>query len=141
MKDGDFFLDENAVGHFVDPQAATTDGRHRYEPYRGTGHMELSRALERGERPRCWRRQGSRRAWFTVTSEDFIEKTPKCEWWLTLEDVETAKHEERRLSSDQLAALIVDALADARIIARPKIPAAIAIAAEEIEVRKAMGDY
>ena len=46
-----------------------------------------------------------------------------------------------KLTSEDLAALIVDALIDARIIDKKHLGQAIAIAAEEIQVRKAVGDY
>jgi hypothetical protein len=46
-----------------------------------------------------------------------------------------------RLSSEGLAALIVDALVEAGIVERSAFGAALAVAREEIEVRKAMGDY
>ncbi len=49
--------------------------------------------------------------------------------------------ERQKLSSEDLAALIVDALVDAGIIDRDRVEDAIAIAAEEITVRKAAGDY
>ena len=45
------------------------------------------------------------------------------------------------LSSEDLAVLIVDALVDADLIPRSAFEAAVAVAAQEIEVRKAMGDY
>jgi len=45
------------------------------------------------------------------------------------------------LTSEQLAALIVDALADAGLVDKSQIGDAIAIAAQEIDVRKVMGDY
>ncbi|MEG4495618.1 hypothetical protein QUB05_00200 [Microcoleus sp. F10-C6] len=45
------------------------------------------------------------------------------------------------LTSDRLAASIVDALIDAGIIDKQRVPEAIEIGAEEIEVRKALGDY
>jgi hypothetical protein len=141
VKDGDFFLGENAVGQFAEPEAAIAAGRHRYEPYRGTGHLELSRALKRGERPRCWGLHGSTRVCFSVSAEEFIAASSKSEWWVTIEDVEVVEPDSGRLSSEKLAALIVDALADARMVPRPKIRAAIAIAAEEIELHKAIGDY
>ena len=48
---------------------------------------------------------------------------------------------EVKLSSESLAALIVDSLIDAKIIRREDLDRAIAIAAEEIEARKAAGDY
>jgi hypothetical protein len=45
-----------------------------------------------------------------------------------------------RLSSDGLAALIVDALVDAGLVEQLAFGTALAVAREEIEVRKAMGD-
>lgn len=49
--------------------------------------------------------------------------------------------ERRRLSSESLAALVIDALIDAGIVKREDAERAIRIATEEIDVRKAMGDY
>ena len=46
-----------------------------------------------------------------------------------------------RLSSERLAALIVDALVYAKIIEPKDLEKAIAIATEEIDARKAMEDY
>ena len=46
-----------------------------------------------------------------------------------------------RLSSEDLAALIIDALLVAGILAQEDVPRAMKIAIEEIDVRKAMGDY
>ena len=40
-----------------------------------------------------------------------------------------------------LAELIIDALCDAKIVGKDEIARAIAIATEEIDVRKALGDY
>lgn len=48
---------------------------------------------------------------------------------------------DRRITSERLAALIVDALIDAGVIAKSQAERAIGIAAEEIEARKACGDY
>jgi hypothetical protein len=48
---------------------------------------------------------------------------------------------DRTLSSETLAALIVDALVEAGIIAEARFDEAIAVAAEEIKARKALGDY
>ena len=45
------------------------------------------------------------------------------------------------ISSESLAALIVDALIDAGLIGKSATELATTIAAEEIEVRKAGGDY
>lgn len=49
--------------------------------------------------------------------------------------------ENGRLTSESLAALIVDALVDANIVQKQDIERAIQIATEEIHVRKAAGDY
>jgi hypothetical protein len=49
--------------------------------------------------------------------------------------------ENGKLTSESLAALIVDALVDAKIIKKEDIEQAIAIATEEIDARKAMEDY
>lgn len=46
-----------------------------------------------------------------------------------------------RLSSEDLAALVIDALCRAGLIAEAELERAIAIAAEEIDARKALGDY
>jgi hypothetical protein len=51
------------------------------------------------------------------------------------------RDEAGRLSSADLAALIVDALCDEGIVAKASFDRAVEIAAEEIDVRKAMGDY
>jgi hypothetical protein len=47
----------------------------------------------------------------------------------------------RQLTSEELAALIVDALVDAGLVDRDKFEEAVAIAAEEIDARKAVKDY
>jgi hypothetical protein len=46
-----------------------------------------------------------------------------------------------KLTSEELAYLIVDALMDAGIVRKEDLDRAIAIATEEINVRKAAGDY
>lgn len=45
------------------------------------------------------------------------------------------------MDSSELAGLIVDALLRADIVRRDDVARAIKIATEEIDVRKAMGDY
>jgi hypothetical protein len=51
------------------------------------------------------------------------------------------RDEAGRLSSGDLAALIVDALCDAGLVKRDDFERAVEVAAEEIEARKAAGDY
>lgn len=46
-----------------------------------------------------------------------------------------------KLTSESLAALIIDALVDAGIIKKEDMERSIEIATEEINVRKAAGDY
>jgi hypothetical protein len=47
----------------------------------------------------------------------------------------------KRLTSDELAALVVDALVDAGLIEKGRFGEAAEVAREEIEVRKHLGDY
>lgn len=49
--------------------------------------------------------------------------------------------ENGKLTSESLAALIVDALLDAKVVLKEDVEEAIAIATEEINARKAAGDY
>jgi len=51
------------------------------------------------------------------------------------------RDEAGRLASKDLAALIVDALCDAGIVRKDDFNRAVEVTAEEIEVRKALGDY
>ena len=51
------------------------------------------------------------------------------------------KDETGKLTSEGLAVLIVDALIDAGLLKKEDFERAVGIAAEEIEVRKAAGDY
>jgi hypothetical protein len=46
-----------------------------------------------------------------------------------------------RLTSKELAALIVDALLRADIVSEHRVPTAMAVVAEELEARKRVGDY
>lgn len=48
---------------------------------------------------------------------------------------------QEKIPSQQLAALIIDALIDAKIIQKEHSGLAINIAAQEINIRKSMGDY
>ena len=51
------------------------------------------------------------------------------------------KSQDNRLSSEELAALIVDALLRADIVKQEQVERAMRIAIEEIDVRKVLGDY
>jgi hypothetical protein len=47
----------------------------------------------------------------------------------------------KRITSEEMAAVIADALIDAGLIRRDDLESAIAIITEEIDARKALGDY
>jgi len=47
----------------------------------------------------------------------------------------------RKLPSRDLAVLVIDALVDAKIVQKDRFDEAVRIAAEELDVRKALGDY
>jgi hypothetical protein len=53
----------------------------------------------------------------------------------------TSEAPRRGMPSEDLAALIVDALLRAKIVAEGDLERALKIATEEIEVRKILGDY
>lgn len=57
------------------------------------------------------------------------------------ETASTDGGEIERLSSEELAALVVDALLRAAVLKETDVRRAITIATEEIEARKTMGDY
>lgn len=76
-------------------------------------------------------------AWRVVRPaiEEALEDPERLQLVRQLEQART------KLSSRELAVLIVDALIDAGIIKKDNLAPAIDFAAEEIEVRKALGDY
>ena len=47
----------------------------------------------------------------------------------------------QRLTTDELAALVADALLHAEIVTKDKFEGALKVIAEEINVRKWLGDY
>lgn len=51
------------------------------------------------------------------------------------------RDEQGQLSSESLAALVIDALIDANVVKREDAERAIRIATEEIEARKGLHDY
>jgi hypothetical protein len=56
-------------------------------------------------------------------------------------DSASTRQATNRISSDGLAELIIDALIDANIVVKADLERAIGIAKEEIDARKAAGDY
>ena len=51
------------------------------------------------------------------------------------------EHTIQKLTSEQLAGLIIDALIDAGLVCKPDYEKAVSVAAEEIDARKAVDDY
>ena len=58
-----------------------------------------------------------------------------------LDDGEDGREPDGTLTSKALADLIIDALLTASLVARNDLARAVALATEEIEARKALGDY
>ena len=56
-------------------------------------------------------------------------------------DNRNANSSSRPLSSRDLAALVIDALLHAKLLRKEDVERALDIAAEEIDARKAVGDY
>jgi len=61
--------------------------------------------------------------------------------WKRKRKKDSQEDNDNRLSSEDLAALIVDALEYAGIVAESEFEKAVTITAEEIDARKAVGDY
>ena len=55
--------------------------------------------------------------------------------------MDDSREEDGTLSSRLLAVLIIDALIDAGFVAKQNLQDAVAVATEEIDARKALGDY
>jgi hypothetical protein len=58
-----------------------------------------------------------------------------------MNDEQKREHRDQKLTSEQLAALIIDALIDAGLVHKPDFEKAVSVAAEEIDARKAVDDY
>ena len=63
------------------------------------------------------------------------------QWWEAMTDTRNDDASSERLPSEELAALIVDALLRANILQEKDVERALRIAVEEIDVRKVLGDY
>jgi hypothetical protein len=64
----EFFLDGRVVGYFKESVAPATPGRYGYEPYRGPGHLQLSRRLSARKPATCTYSIGNEQVTFTVIS-------------------------------------------------------------------------
>ncbi|MGC2223367.1 MAG: hypothetical protein WA624_13905 [Methylocella sp.] len=53
----------------------------------------------------------------------------------------STRQAKKRITSESFAALIIDALVDAKVVTQADVARAIGIAKEEIDARKAAGDY
>ena len=61
--------------------------------------------------------------------------------WAMHDEQKRKEHRGQKLTSEQLAALIIDALIDAGLVHKPDFEKAVSVAAEEIDARKAVDDY
>jgi hypothetical protein len=83
----EFFVGEQAVGHFRTRGYPTVPGRYRYSPYRGVGHLRLARALRRGENPICWYKRRRRKVAFVVIHEEFVHDDRRCAWFIDISQI------------------------------------------------------
>ena len=66
MIDLDFFYKGNGVGFFEETKPPQTDGKYRYMPYRGYGHLSMQTDRRKGIFPRCYYDIDGERISFTV---------------------------------------------------------------------------
>jgi hypothetical protein len=66
--DLDFFLGTLAVGYFAGETYPSADGEYRYEPYRGSGHLQLMNSLKKNCAQRCHFISDRKIYYFTVLS-------------------------------------------------------------------------
>jgi hypothetical protein len=59
------------VGHFEESEYPRRDGRYRYMPYRGPGHLQMQTELRNSARAECHYEFGGERVTFAV--EDYPE--------------------------------------------------------------------
>jgi hypothetical protein len=81
-----FYLGDHPVGKFRGRAYPTRAGRVKYDPYRGTGHLVLARALGRGEAVGCWFRRRGERVTLTVVGEKLVLGRPgqRSHWYLDI---------------------------------------------------------
>ena len=62
----EFMFDGLPVGVFMEPEYPTGNGRYRYMPYRGPGHLRMQTTLDTAGEAPCYYEVGIDRVCFTV---------------------------------------------------------------------------
>jgi hypothetical protein len=61
-----FLLGGGAIGYFEEQEYPFADGRYRYMPYRGPGHLMMQRQVRNRETSQCYYEDNGRRVSFRV---------------------------------------------------------------------------
>lgn len=133
-----FMFNGYAVGCFQTSAFPQDDGSYYVMPYPGLGYYKMQNQLKASGDARCYYDEGDNRTFFTV-------RLATEEKQLKLSDFSKVRQlsieQSKRLSSADLAELIVDSLFDAKILRKEDWQQAISIATQEIDARKNVGDY
>ncbi|MDJ0726517.1 MAG: hypothetical protein QNJ38_15510 [Prochloraceae cyanobacterium] len=134
----DFLFEGFAVGYFEMSNFPEKEGCYCYSFYTGLGFYKMQQQLQKFGNARCYYDNRDKRIFFTVENSHNYGT-------LKLSNFEIVQRDwpcyDNKLTSKNLAALIVDELIDANIINKNDVQKAILITAEEIDVRKCLGDY
>ncbi len=81
-----FHLQAGPVGCFRGRGYPTCPGRVEYDPFRGRGHVDLSRAIKGGESVRCWFFRRGKQIHFEAIGEEFVAGEPgfPSRWFLDI---------------------------------------------------------
>lgn len=133
-----FMFNGYAVGCFQASAFPQDRGSYSVMLYPGLGYYKMQNQLKASGNARCYYDDCDNRTFFTVRQDSNERK-------LKLSDFSTVRQmsieQSNRLSSEDLAELIIDSLFDAKILCKEDWQKAIAIATQEIDARKNVGDY
>lgn len=133
-----FMFNGYAVGCFQTSTLPQNDGSYPFMPYLGLGFYKMQNQLKTSGNARCYYDEQDKRTFFTVRLDTDENKLQLSDFSSTYQ---MSLDSTNRLSSNELAELIVNSLFDVQIINQKNWQQAIAIATQEIEARKNVGDY
>lgn len=133
-----FMFNGYAVGCFQTSALPQHDGSYSFMPYLGLGLYKLQNQLTTAGNARCYFDEQGKRTFFTVRPDTDENRLQLSDFCLT---PQMSLDSSNQLSSQELAELIVNSLFDAQIINQEHWQQAIAIATQEIDARKNVGDY
>ena len=133
-----FMFNGYAVGCFQTSALPQNDGSYRFMPYLGLGFYKMQNQLKASGNARCYYDEQDKRTFFTVRLDTDENKLQLSGFSSTHQLILDSSN---RLSSADLAELIVNSLFDAQIITKENWQQAIALVTQEIDARKNVGDY